>query len=360
MSKGYPYSDEESLFIENHLPDHSYRAVAELCNHKFHNNEKTRTMDSIRGLARRRGVNITNNRYRTVTKGVNNLPDFVIDKPAPSLQPVEDLIAERILKYEILAESKKSCIDIHINHDLPIGIAHFGDPHVDDDGTNLRQLYDHVKLVNDTDGLFGANIGDNTNNWVGRLQRLYGSQSTSSKEAWQICEHFIKSVDWLYLIGGNHDAWSGSGDPLKWICGDSLYTKHGQRMKLIFPNGKEVFINARHQWRGNSMWNTAHSISKSAQMGMDDHVLVGGHTHVSGYQVVKNPNSGRISHCVQVASYKHFDKYAEEKGFEDKDIFNCPVTVINPHAETELELVHTIFDPKVASEFLTHIRSKYE
>ena len=107
------------------------------------------------------------------------------------------------------------------------------------------------------------------------------------------------------------------------------------------------------------MWNSTHSIARSAQMGADDHILVGGHTHVSGYQVVKNEKSGVISHCVQVASYKVFDKYAEEKGFDDKSIFTCTVTIINPFAKSEVELVQTCFDPKLGAEYLTFLRSKY-
>ena len=35
------------------------------------------------------------------------------------------------------------------------------------------------------------------------------------------------------------------------------------------------------------MWNTAHGVSKASQMGWKDHILTCGHTHVSGYQVIR-------------------------------------------------------------------------
>ena len=353
------YTEEEIEFIQALCRTHSWESIATLINNEMHEGERVRTKNGLRDLVRRNKISVSNDRFKTVQTQVHQIPDFEVKKPLPELQPVEELIKERIKKYDHKANSKNKFIEVNVNHDAPIGIAHFGDPHVDDDGTNLKMLFDHVRIVKETDGLFGGNIGDNTNNWVGRLQRLYGDQSTSAQEAWQLCEYFIKQIDWLYLIGGNHDAWSGSGDPLDWICGDSLYTKHGTRLRLNFPNGKKVLVQPRHQWRGQSMWNSTHSIARSAQMGADDHILVGGHTHVSGYQVVKNEKSGVISHCVQVASYKVFDKYAEEKGFDDKSIFTCPVTIINPFAKSEVELVQTCFDPKLGAEYLTFLRSKY-
>ena len=64
-------------------------------------------------------------------------------------------------------------------------------------------------------------------------------------------------------MAGNHDVWSGDGDPIEFIMRDqpALYQKHGARMNLVFPNGRQIRISARHQFKGNSMWNTAHSIT---------------------------------------------------------------------------------------------------
>ena len=69
------------------------------------------------------------------------------------------------------------------------------------------------------------------------------------------------------------------------------------------------------------MWNTAHGLSKAIQMGWRDHVLTAGHTHVSGYQVLKDPATGLVSHALRIASYKEIDRYAEQKGLPDQNIF---------------------------------------
>lgn len=289
--------------------------------------------------------------------------DFTVEDYPTGNEPIDELIENRIKKYALKSKAKnhERLINVSINVDGPIGIAHFGDPHIDDDGTNIAELLAHADLVQNTEGMFGGNIGDNQNNWVGRLARLYGEQSTSAKESWRLTEYFISKVQWLYLVGGNHDAWSGAGDPLEWIVSqqNGIFHNNGVRINLIFPNKKEVRINARHTFAGHSMWNTAHGISKAVQMGWRDHVLTAGHTHVSGYQVLKDPATGLISHAIRIASYKEMDRYAEEKGLPDQNIFKCPVTIIDPrYDDDDSRLVTTIFDPNEGKDYLTWKRSK--
>jgi NAD-dependent SIR2 family protein deacetylase len=58
---------------------------------------------------------------------------------------IEDIIKYRNKKYErkILSKRSKNLINIDVKVDGVIGICHFGDPHVDDDGTNLAEIFDH-------------------------------------------------------------------------------------------------------------------------------------------------------------------------------------------------------------------------
>lgn len=291
---------------------------------------------------------------------VEESPFKVADRD-PELMPIEEIIKFRTKAYRQKKKSKESrkLIDININVDGPIGIAHFGDPHVDDDGTDLSQILMYIDLINNTEGMFAGNLGDIQNNWIGRLQALYGQQSTSAKESWRLTEYFVNKLNWLYLVAGNHDVWSGDGDPLEFIMRDhkGLYERFGARMNLIFPNGKEITVNARHTFKGNSMWNTAHGVAKAAQMGWKDHILTCGHTHVSGYQVLKDAASGLISHALQVASFKIMDSYADKLGLDDKNIFNCPVTIIDPrYDDDDNRLITTIFNPEVACEYLKFLR----
>jgi hypothetical protein len=284
----------------------------------------------------------------------DELPDE-IDLPA--------LVARRKAQFakKSKAELARRLIGVKISIDGPIGILHMGDPHVDDDGTDIAKLEADTTLCRETEGLFAATVGDLQNNWIGRLARLYAEQSTSAAESWALTEWLVNSVDWIYMIGGNHDCWSGAGDPLKWITKHSgtLFENHSARLNLKFPSGAEIRVNARHDFSGHSMWNPAHGIAKAVQMGWRDHILTCGHKHISGYQILKDPNSKLVSHAIRVAGYKTFDRYATEKGLPDQTVSPSVVTVIDPYKDdSDAGQVTVYHDVEEGAEFLKWKRSK--
>lgn len=275
----------------------------------------------------------------------------------------EELLARRRTDYarKAKAADARRLIPIRILLDGPIGIAHFGDPHMDDDGTNIALLESHVGVVNKTTGLFAGNVGDYRNNWIGRLARLWSQQSTSAKDSLVLVKWLLHAMDWLYLVGGNHDAWSGDDDPVAWIAEqvNALHEPFAARLELQFPNKRKVRINARHDFTGRSEWNPAHGPAKAARIGWRDHMLTCGHTHVSGYNVLKDPSSGLISHAIRVASYKLHDRHAIERGLPDQNIFMCPVTIIDPqYADDDPRLITTIFDPHEGAEYVAFKRRR--
>ena len=132
--------------------------------------------------------------------------DFTLPELPSEFEPVEDLIARRTAAYALKAKAKaaRELIPVKVNIDGPYGILHFGDPHLDDDGTDWPLINHCLGLLHSTPGLFAANVGDTTNNWIGRLARLYGNQGTSAAEAWRMVEWFMGQVRWLYIVGGNY------------------------------------------------------------------------------------------------------------------------------------------------------------
>jgi hypothetical protein len=285
--------------------------------------------------------------------------------PIPGTQATaEELLERRKKDFQRVSISKEAqkLIGVNVKIDGPIGIVHFGDPHVDDDGTDIGLIEEHVRIVNKTEGMFGANLGDIQNNWVGRLARLYAEQATSASEAWVLTEWLVTSVHWIYLVGGNHDIWSGAGDPLKWISRQSgnVLNYNGARMDLRFPNGKRVRINARHDFSGHSQWTPTHGPAKAIQMGWRDHILTCGHKHVSSMQgPLKCPASGILSWAIRCAGYKTYDRYAEEKGLPDQNAFAACVTIIDPqYADDDTRLITVIPDVQEGAEFLSWKRRK--
>ena len=289
--------------------------------------------------------------------------EFTVGSLPDDDEPIEVIVERRKKQFahKQAHEEARKLIPVKVKIDGPIGILHFGDPHVDDDGTDIGLLEHHKKLCQIVEGLFGANVGDVTNNWVGRLARLYGDQTTSAKQAWKLAEWLLADLKLLYLIGGNHDGWSGAGDPLKWIAkqSDSLYQSSEVRLGLNFPNGASVRINARHDFAGSSQWNPAHGPMKAVFHGVRDHISICGHKHKSGYGIIKDPDSGIACHALQVASYKLYDRYARDKGFRDQTLGPCVVTVIDPSLPNDHpDLVKPFWDADEGVAFLKWKRSR--
>ena len=136
-------------------------------------------------------------RWKDNGGGCESAPKFEI---APL--PDHDISAEELIEHRKRqfakrheAETARKLIPIKIKADGPIGIVHFGDPHVDDDGCDIARLEQDLVTTRETEGLYGANLGDLQNNWIGRLARLWAEQSTSASQAWKLVEWMVGSVD---------------------------------------------------------------------------------------------------------------------------------------------------------------------
>lgn len=274
--------------------------------------------------------------------------------------PIDELLRLRCEEFDRKeeAEKERKLIPVKIRQKGPIGLTIFGDPHVDDDGCDMPRLMRDVETVNSTPGMVAGNIGDVQNGWVGRLAHLWGEQSTSKRQAWQLTEWLITAVPWLFLTKGNHDLWSGTGDPLNWMkmSGGGVMDDWSTRLGLQFPNGREIRINARHDFPGHSMWNPAHAMSKAAMTGFRDHVLIAGHKHTSAYNIVMDPTNDMLSHCIRVGGYKLIDTYARVGGFLKHNFAPSCVIIIDPDAENETDLIQVFWSVQKGAEYLTHLR----
>lgn len=257
----------------------------------------------------------------------------IASMPEPDL-PVEEIVAMRRREFEQKRawEAANKLIEIDVKVRGPFGIWWFGDPHLDDDGTDIGAAFHHAELTRKYDWIFGANIGDTTNNWVGRYGHLYSQQNMGKSRALRVAQHWIETVKWLLVLDGNHDAWSGDDNPIQWMAyGRGLHRPDGARVELILPGGVEPFrIHARHDFPGHSMWNAGHGPLKSFHMRTRDHLKVSGHKHESFEGKIKDPETGAVCQLLKVASYKVHDRYGKQLDLGDQHLSPGAMTVIRP------------------------------
>lgn len=337
--------------------------------------QTVRSMDGFRPAARalrELGFDISESGIRSMMKrwqdeNVTSDPDFELDLPGGVQHKIDAnlLIERRIREYKEKESAflREKLIPVNVKVDGPIGLGFMGDPHVDDDGTDLEQLFSHVDLFDGSnEGLFAGCIGDAANNWVGGLARLWSEQSTSAAEARVIVEAFLTRVRWLFYIHGNHDVWNGGNNLINAILGSGAAIKKESkiRMKLNFPNGKDLKIYAVHGFPGKSMWSEVYGAAKKAQLDGTHNIYVAGHIHTSGYAHGWHDGNQLMWHALQIASYKKIDRYAEELNLEPKDLYNCPVALIDPYATSEINFIRWEFDPHEAAERLAWMRGRFK
>lgn len=304
-------------------------------------------------------LGIPRSTLRDRVKKIESLQNIEIPERVVEALSDEELINYKIQRFrqKMRAHKAKDMVPIKVKSNEPMGILFFGDPHVDDDGCNWPVLQRHVQLCQETPGLWGANLGDTNNNWVGRLQRLYADQESTETQAWQLVEWFIKSVPWLMLVAGNHDMWSGAGSPLNFITKRSVIDEEWKiRCTLQFPNGEEFKIDARHDHPGHSQWNPLHAQRKAALFNSGCDLYIAGHRH--NWALAQFEEQGRIIHLARARGYKHIDHYALVRGFPEQDLGQGLLFVIDPLAPP-VRRCHPFVDPEEGADFLTWLRNRH-
>lgn len=333
--------------------------------------EEFKTYTAAAEHLKSKGFETSRYSIRRMMNKANGTPDFQLDPDyLKALENLEQRAMDRLIrrkkeKFASLAQKKtlQKVVPINVNVKGPIGVGFFGDPHIDSDECNIELLLKHAELFDGRHtGLLAGNLGDVWDNWTGRLQRLKGSQSVTDQEALALVRMFLNSVDWLFYIMGNHDQWNQGTDLLNQIL-DSDYTlvkEWRAKMQLKLPNGRNVDICAAHDFPGNSQWHPIHGVSKRAMLDGASDIYVCGHRHVSGYTHGYHEGNDRVWHAVRVASYKQFDKYADQLNVTEQALYVCPVALIDPEAKDPINFIRWEFDPFEAAERLKWMRDRWE
>ena len=269
---------------------------------------------------------------RTVNPTILEKAEFTKEVLDPDYIPIEELIEHRKKKYTIKARGKESrqLINIKMNTNGPIGICHFGDPHIDDDYCDWDNLRLDIDLINSTDCLWAVNLGDVSNNWIGRLQRLWAYQETSA----------------------------GQAAPIEWRKKGGIAENWNANLKIQFPNGNEARIIGAHDMPGHSMWNPLHAQVRRARFsGSEAHLYISGHRHQWALFQTENAESGRIYWAARARGYKLYDDYANEKGYLPQKYGASITAIIDPETDDPVRFMQCFADTAEAADFLNFKRS---
>jgi hypothetical protein len=292
------------------------------------------------------------------------IPELDPDVEDDEVFSIEQLITDRqeafFRKQKRWQKKRVSIVPVSIAG--PIAVAHFGDPHVDDDGCNWPELMRALRVVASTPGMYAGNIGDTTNNWpmAGRLARLWGQQGTTIPEAIRLARWLYRSAPWLYYVAGNHDKWNNGGDTLRYLTRGariSVLAKSVARIELRFPRGEPIRIIARHDFKGSSIWNRAHGAMRESKLNPWADIYVAGHRHLwTSHE--EEGTDGRRRLAMIVRGFKHFDSYGENLQFHEHRHGHVGTTVLNPLAKSPMERVKLFWDIEAAADFLVWQRKK--
>jgi hypothetical protein len=241
----------------------------------------------------------------------------------------------------------------------PYAICWFGDPHLDDPYCDLVGFERDARICAETEGLYGANGGDSINNWVGRLERLYGEQSATVSEGWELVEWALKhlGVNWLLWILGNHDTWNYGKRIFDGMNTERILMRDWDaKLQLASPCGGITRVWARHDFKGHSMYNELHGLKRAAMIDEHADIYAAFHRHTFGTGQGEFAGGRRYT-LVRAKGYKESDDYALKGQFAEQRSGQSVVTVITPR-NGAAPAVSVFEDVQEGADFLTYKRRK--
>jgi hypothetical protein len=279
--------------------------------------------------------------------------------------PVEQLIEQLSERFERRAENAeaKRWMRFALRDDGPYLLAFVGDPHLDDNGCNWPLLRRDVALMS-TPHVHGVMLGDVTNNWSGKLQRLYAHQDVTRDRAWKLAEWYFRAVPWLMLLKGNHDIWSqshGQGDPLDWMARGSAALEDWSAKFEVAAGEHVVRIWAAHDFKGTSIYNPLHGQMRAHRFSAGEaDILAAGHQHhweiFSGEDADK---SHRPHWLIRARGYKYLDPHADRHQYASQQ-HGAVISVVVDPSRTGPAAIQCYADLAEAVEILSFKRQRWE
>lgn len=312
----------------------------------------------------RSSVNHAIRRLREVRHAAEDAPSAELPPLPSSERLVDDILDAQRKNFQRIKRAKDAARwrTIRLRGKGPMGLAWFGDPHLDSPGCDIDALERDIDIVQRTPGMFAANAGDSIDNWVGRLVKFKGKSHITDKEAWRLAEWFLDALGdrWVVWVMGNHDEWN-EGVHVFERLGDRLVPMDdwNARIVLRFDNGRECRVHMAHDFKGHSQYNPVHGMKKADLWSVGDaQVYLGGHKHETMMSRYPCPYRGKPIIYGRAMGYKAIDGYGDKLGFSRQAEGETIALIFDQDAKDESGFVTEFTNLEVAADFLTFLRKR--
>jgi hypothetical protein len=248
-------------------------------------------------------------------------------------------------------------------------VAHFTDPHVDDNSTPLRLLQADIEASHQM-GAIMCHGGDLLNNWpmAGKLAKQWAKQECTLPAALLRAQHYMNMMKPDVWVDGNHEEMNGGPylDRLfdEWlsVSAPEVIRDYWTARFIVQPKGGRAlkFVLSHKFQKGSSWFHPHHGVIRESLEGEEADVFMEGHRHISGIIYHTLPEREKNVIGVASAGYKMIDKYAariSRGGVIPKFKGRCHWIVCDDQAESN-EWAGKVFDSaRQADAFLNGLQN---
>jgi hypothetical protein len=284
-------------------------------------------LGSARAVARELGVNPSTvkaslqkgRRDPAMQETITSLADLGYSTAAPEMS-AKDAWDSHVTAFErSLSKATKEQWSVIERPSGPFVVAHFTDPHVDDNSTPLRLLEADIRASHDM-GAVMCHGGDLLNNWptAGKLAKQWAKQECTLPAAILRARHYMDLFKPDVWVDGNHEEMNGGAyleqlfsEWLNAVSPNVIRDYWTARFVVQPKGGRAVRFSLSHKFqKGRSWFHPHHGVIREAMEGEDADVYMEGHLHISG--IIYHTMAERQKNVIGVASagYKMIDQYA--------------------------------------------------
>lgn len=269
---------------------------------------------------------------------------------------------ERRFEQRLSRERAETWFPINEPSNEPTAYTWFGDPHLGNNGCDIKKLREHVKIINDCPGMKCVNLGDTVDGWGGNLLRLYADNDVSRQTERRLARWFLEGsqLPWRVWVLGNHDVMDATFAAYLSAINASRIAMVDWRAKfrVCFPNGVEIRIDCSHDHKGSSIYWPLHGQKRTSLWEGRENadIYIAGHRHnwaLATEEVAK----GKVIHMARARGYKAIDDFAKHRNYVQQEYGQSIVTIFDPVKSPDRR-VQMFSDVEAGADYLTWLRSR--